>query len=108
MQHPHHINSKDIEENKIWAVLAYFIFFLPLIAARDSKFAMYHANQGLILLIFAVAVNVIGTFIPILGWLLILPFGNLAVIIYMIIGIFNSASEKTKPLPLIGDFDIIK
>ncbi|MFS1514431.1 hypothetical protein VQL36_18680 [Chengkuizengella sp. SCS-71B] len=108
MQQPHKINSKDIEENKIWAVLAYFLFFLPMLTARDSKFAMYHANQGLILFIFAVAVNVIGSFIPILGWLLILPFGNLAVIIYMIIGIINSASEKEKPLPLIGNFDIIK
>ncbi|WP_338075688.1 hypothetical protein [Chengkuizengella sediminis] len=102
------LKSNDVEDNKIWAVLAYFLFFLPLLTAKDSKFAMYHANQGLILLIFAVAVNVIGTFIPILGWLLIIPFGNLAVIIYVIIGIINSASGKTKPLPLIGNFDIIK
>lgn len=103
-----HLNSKDVEDNKIWAVLAYFLFFLPLLTARDSKFAMYHANQGLILLIFAVAVNVIGWFIPILGWLLILPFGYLAIMIYLIIGIINSAQGKTKPLPLIGNFEIIK
>ncbi|MDP5275059.1 DUF4870 domain-containing protein [Chengkuizengella axinellae] len=105
MQQPH---SKDVEDNKIWAVLAYFLFFIPLVTARESKFAMYHANQGLILLIFAVAINVIGAVIPVLGWLLIIPFGNLAIMVYLIIGIIQSASGKIKPLPLIGNFEIIK
>lgn len=42
------------------AVLSYFIFFLPLIAAKDSKLAMFHANQSLVLLIAGVASGVLG------------------------------------------------
>jgi hypothetical protein len=37
-------DPSDVQRNKGMAVLAYIIFFIPLLAARDSKFAMYHAN----------------------------------------------------------------
>jgi hypothetical protein len=37
----------NVLTNKVMAILAYIIFFIPLLAARDSHFAMYHANQGL-------------------------------------------------------------
>ena len=47
--------AADIEKNKAVGILAYILFFIPIIAARDSKFAMYHANQGLALFIVAVA-----------------------------------------------------
>ena len=40
--------NKDIEDNKVIAALAYIIFFLPLIVAKDSEFGKFHANQGLI------------------------------------------------------------
>ena len=40
------ISSKDIEKNKIMAVLAYIIFLIPLLAAKDSPFAKFHTNQG--------------------------------------------------------------
>ena len=44
--------NEDIQENKMMAVLAYFGFlvFIPLFAAKRSKFARYHVKQGLILL----------------------------------------------------------
>lgn len=108
MQEPIKSDSNDIENNKIFAVLAYILFFIPMLAAKDSKFAMYHANQGLILFLTALAVNVIGSFIPILGWFLILPFGNLAVVIWAILGIIAAAKGESKPLPLIGSFNILK
>jgi uncharacterized membrane protein len=108
MQEPIKADSSDIENNKVFGILAYIIFFIPLFAAKDSKFAKYHANQGLILFLAALAVNMIGTFIPILGWFLILPFGNLAVIVWAILGIIVAAKGETKPLPLIGSLNIIK
>jgi uncharacterized membrane protein len=108
MQEPiQQTDQTDANNNKAMAILAYIIFFLPLIAAKDSKFAMYHANQGLILFISALAVNVIGSFVPILGWFIILPFGNLAVMILAILGIIAAAKGESKPLPLIGSFKII-
>ncbi len=98
----------DVDSNKVMAILAYIIFFIPLIAARDSKFAAYHANQGLVLFLTAVAVNVIESIIPIIGWFFILTFGNLAVLILAILGIINAAKGLMKPLPLIGGISIIK
>lgn len=101
-------NKEDAEKNKVMAIIAYIIFFVPLLAARDSKFAMYHANQGLNLFLLAVAVSVVGTVIPFLGWFIILPFGHLAVIIFAIMGIVNASKGEMKPLPLIGKFELIK
>lgn len=100
-------NLEDIEKNKTMAGLAYFIFFLPLIAAPDSKFAKFHANQGLLLLILGIGGNIILGMIPILGWLLMLPFG-IFVLVLGIMGLMNGFGGKAKELPLIGKFRIIK
>lgn len=98
---------EDIEKNKTMAGLAYFIFFLPLIAAPDSKFAKFHANQGLLLLILGVGGNLILGMIPILGWLLMVPFG-IFVLVLGVMGLMNGFGGKAKELPLIGKFRIIK
>ncbi|MGI6365430.1 MAG: hypothetical protein ACOX2G_06765 [Bacillota bacterium] len=89
-------------------ILAYIIFFIPLLAARDSKFAMYHANQGLVLFLAGIVVSILGSIIPLLGWFLILPLGMLAVTVLAIIGIINAAKGLLKPLPVIGGISIIK
>lgn len=100
--------QSDIEQNKAMAILAYIIFFIPLLAAKDSKFAMFHGNQGLTLFLAAMIINVVGTIIPILGWLLILPLGNLLVFILAIIGIVHAAKGQVKELPLIGKYTLLK
>lgn len=97
----------DVEKNKAMAILAYIIFFIPLIAARESKFAMYHANQGLVNFLLAVAVGIVGS-IPFVGWFIIWPLGSLAVVVLAIIGIINSSKGEMKPLPVIGGISIIK
>lgn len=100
-------DPQDIEKNKGIAIVAYFIFFVPLLAAKDSRFAMYHANQGLLLFLMALAVNVLGTIIPFIGWFLILPFGMLFVIVLWVMGIINASQGKMKPLPVIGGISIL-
>lgn len=102
------VETKDVEENKAMGILAYILFFIPLLAARESKFAMYHANQGLNLFLTSVIINVVGTIIPLLGWLLILPIGNLFVIILAVMGIIHAAKGETKPLPIIGKYKLLK
>lgn len=102
------VDPSDVEKNKVMAVLAYIIFFIPLLAARESKFAMYHANQGLNLFLAAVIINFVGAVIPIVGWLILIPLGNLAVLIWAIQGIIKAAGGKAVPLPLIGKFNLIK
>jgi len=101
-------DKNDVESNKVMALLAYIIFLVPLLAAKESKFAMFHANQGLVLFLVAVAVNIVGGIIPIVGWFIILPIGNLLVFILAIIGIINAAKGEAKPLPLIGGINILK
>lgn len=97
----------DVDRNKGIAAVAYILFFLPLIVAKDSKYALYHANQGLTLFLAAVAVNIVLGFIPILGWIL-LPFANLAVLVLAILGIIAASQGQVKPLPFIGQYTLLK
>lgn len=99
---------EDAEKNMAMGILAYLLFFVPLLAARDSQFAMYHANQGLVLFLTALAVNIIGGLIPVIGWFILIPLFNVVVLILAVMGIVNAAQKKTAPLPLIGRFQIIK
>ncbi len=101
-------DKKDVDDNKGMAILAYFLFFIPLLAAKDSKFAMYHANQGLLLFLTSIAVYVIGAIIPIIGWFLIMPLGTIFVIVLFVMGIINAANGQMKPLPLVGGIEILK
>lgn len=99
--------AEDIEKNKVMAGLAYFLFFLPLVACPESPFGRYHANQGLLLLIVGVGGSIILGIIPIIGWIL-LPFFYIAVTVFAILGLINGLKGIVKPLPLIGKFEIIK
>ncbi|MBA1334020.1 MAG: hypothetical protein HPY66_1504 [Firmicutes bacterium] len=101
-------SPEDIDKNKTVAILAYILFFVPLLAARESKFAMYHANQGLVLFLAAMIVNVLGSIIPLIGWFVLLPLGNLAVIVLAVLGIINAYKGEAKPLPLMGGIKILK
>lgn len=105
-------SQTDVEKNKVMAVVGYILpilFFVPLVSeAKNSPFAKFHANQQLNLLLAAIAVNVVGTIIPILGWFIILPLGGLAVLVIAIIGIIGAAKGEMKKLPVIGGFELIK
>ncbi len=99
-------SADDIEKNKIMAVLAYIIFLIPLLAAKDSKFARFHTNQGFILFL-GVIVSSVVAIIPIIGWI-IAPIAALIVTVLAIIGIINALGGKAKELPIIGKFKILK
>ena len=99
--------TDDIEKNKTMAGLAYLLFFLPLIACPDSKYAKFHVNQGLILLLVAIAGNVVLGFIPLLGWMLA-PLWGLAVLVLVVLGFLNGFGGKAVELPVIGGFTILR
>jgi uncharacterized membrane protein len=104
--------SSDAEKNKMMAIIGYILpilFFIPLIneASKNSPFAKFHANQQLVLLIAAIAVDIVGSVIPLLGWFIILPIGSVVVVVLAILGIVNAAKGEMKPLPMIGGFKII-
>ena len=105
-------NQSDAEKNKAMAIIGYILpilFFIPLVTdAKNSAFAKFHANQQLNLLLAAIAVNIVGTVIPVLGWFIILPLGSIALIVLAIMGIINAAKGTMKKLPIIGGFELIK
>ncbi len=101
-------NSNDVESGKVCAILAYFlvgiIWFLVDEKMKKNNFAKFHVKQSLVLLIFSVIINVVGTIIPIIGWFIILPLGSLLTLVLFIFGIVYSAKGEQKELPLIGQF----
>lgn len=89
-------NTKDIEENKVIAALGYvsIICFVPLFLKRDSKFAQFHAKQGLILFI----IELFG-FIPFFG-----PILFIIAVLLAIWGVKSAMEGKYWKMPLLGDF----
>ncbi len=104
--HTAEFDPKDIEANKAMGLLGYIIFFVPLLAAKESAFARYHANQGFVLFLAAVIGSVLAC-IPILGWILA-PLLYLGIGVLSILGIINALNGKAKDLPVIGKFKIFK
>lgn len=107
--------KKDIEQNKVFAIFAYLglLVLVPLLAAPDSKFAQFHAKQGLNLLLITLIAYVplffLG-FIPLIGilaWLASMAVGMTAFVL-AILGIVNAANGKEEKLPIIGDIALVK
>jgi uncharacterized membrane protein len=104
----------DVQQNKIFAVLAYIgiLVLIPLLAAKESKFAQYHAKQGLNLFIIGIIVWFI-TYLPsffIDFFFLSCLSGIAGILLFVlaILGIVNALNGEMKPLPVIGDLQIIK
>jgi uncharacterized membrane protein len=106
------VADPDVEKNKLMAVIGYIVpllFFVPLVTdAKDSPFARFHANQQLVLLIVAFAVNIAGTIIPFIGWAVVWPIGALFVLVLAVIGVVNASRGEMKRLPVIGGAELIK
>lgn len=110
----------DIQQNKVMAILAYIgiLVLIPILAAPNSKFARFHANQGLVLfigeIIVGVAVGIVSAVFYAINWNLGVVFGWISWIFWIcclvmaIIGIVNAANGKTEKLPVIGKFNILK
>lgn len=109
---PAKVSKEEIEKNKGMAIVAWFIFFVPLLTeAKDSKFVRFHVNQSLIYVIASVAVTVLGFILSVvtLGFgAILMPFVWIGLIVFWIIGLMSAINGEMKRLPLIGKFDLIK
>ena len=111
-------HQEDIDQNKILAVLAYLgvLVIVPLLAAKDSPFVRFHANQGLVLLIASVIWNIVVRIVQLSisailrTYLLaiLLNIANVLILVFMIIGIINAVRGEEKELPVIGHYRILK
>lgn len=111
--------AKDAQDNKVMAILAYFgpLVLIPILAAKDSKFARYHSNQGLVLLIALIGYNiltgVISAILTAISWRLyfigtIFSFLGIAFTVLAVLGLINACKGEKKPLPFIGGFILLK
>ena len=111
-------DPQDINRNTVMAALSYlsFLVLVPIFAAKDSPFARFHANQGLILflagflwgilyravrwiLFYGILYRIIG----ILGAAVDVVFAVLA-----LIGVINALKGQAKELPLIGSIKLLR
>jgi uncharacterized membrane protein len=113
------VDPEDAEKNKIFGILAYLgiLCLIPIIVAKDSPFAKYHANQGLVLFLAEVVLSITLTIVSIvavnvlsfLGFIVpILNLVYLGPLVLLIIGIINAAAGKCVPLPVIGGIKLLK
>ena len=119
---PEQNDQQDVNQNRAMGILAYIgpLVFVPMFAAKNSPFARFHANQGLILFILEVAAYVVFAIaailakIPVLGLILavLLYLAGVAVLVvsgvFAIIGLVAAARGLKKELPIIGKIKILK
>jgi uncharacterized membrane protein len=109
------VSAEDAEQNKVYGILAYVgpFWFLQMLFAKDSPYAKYHANQGLVLFLAEIAVSFItfaGILLPFIGF--VFSFIHIAFdvifLVFVILGIINAAAGKCVPLPVIGGIKLLK
>ena len=102
-------DAEDIKKNKIMGILSYlsFLVVIPMFAAKDSKWARFHANNGLILAILEMGLCILfgllgmipyaGFILWIIGWMCCL-----VPIALSVFGIIFAVQGKARDLPVIG------
>lgn len=112
-------SDTDIRKNKAMACLSYWglLLLVPIFAAKDSPYARYHANQGLLLFLVNIAYGIVSSIInSIVGWIPvvrgivsgILTLGSIAIFVYVIVRTVEASRGKAKDIPIIGKFRLIK
>lgn len=96
------INGQQKEKNTNMAIIAYILFFIPLLTdAKNDPFVKYHVKQGLALFIcFMVVAAVSQTFFGMFFTGLL----DLGLVVLAVIGILNVTKGKQEPLPFLGRF----
>ena len=104
-------DPNDAEQNKGMAIIAYILFFIPLLTGdhKKSPFVKYHTNQGLVLFLFSAGGMIVSSFLMLIliGIFLMFVVG-IASLVFCIIGIINVVNGRMKPLPVIGKFTILQ
>ena len=107
--HTKDFDKEDISKNKVYAMLAYlfgiFGLIIIMIAAKDSKYAQFHARQAAklivlegLLLIASVAlmITIIVPFVAMIGLII--------VAVVQVICFFNVCAGKAKEAPIVSAF----
>ena len=98
-------SSTGLEANLAGAltyVLGPITGILFLVLEKESKFVRFHAMQSTITFVALFVISLVLGMIPILGWLLLLPFQLLVLVLWIFLMFKAFKGEKFK-LPTIGD-----
>lgn len=101
-------NGNDVQQNKVSAVIPYFIpilFFLPLIMDKNSDFCKFHANQQFTWFIVTVVIEIIQKIIgiiPVIGWIANALI-SIAVILISLGLMYGAYKGKALRLPFVGE-----
>ncbi len=105
---PPKAQSGGSEKNTGMAIVAYILFFIPLLTgAHKDPFVKYHVKQGLVLFCIGVIIWIIGMMIPWYWWFSfywVVRLLQLGLLVLMILGIVNAAGGKQEPVPVVGKF----
>ncbi len=89
---------EDVDKGKVLVIIGYLCCFLiPMLGAKDNRFAQYHTEQMLVLFILYIIGGILS--IVLVGYLV-----QLFAFVLMIMGIINAAQGKVDPLPVVGKF----
>lgn len=90
----------DVEKNKNMAALSYIwiLCLVPLLLKKDSKFAQFHAKQGLVLFIIELIAGLLVWF-PLFGQLLML-----ALIVIAVMGVIKALNGEWWKMPIIYEW----
>lgn len=97
------------------AAIVCYITWIGLVLAvvmadRNDPFFKFHLNNSLILVICGFATGIVGAvlcLIPVIGWLIFIA-AEVFLLVCLVLGIISAVNGECKPLPLIGDFKILK
>ena len=107
--HTAEFDPRDIADNKLFAVLPYFVFLYGIIIAllcKDSAFTRFHAKNAIRLKI-AGFLALIPAIIPILGWF-VSAILALILIVINIIAIVQCFQGKAKDLPIVSNIGFLR
>jgi len=108
--HTAEFDPKDISDNKVFAMLPYLLSFIgviiALLAAKESKYAMFHARQGLKIVVTQILLGIL-CIVPFLGWI-VAGIGYAIVFVLTIIAFFQVCGGKAKEPAIIRSFGFFK
>ena len=116
--HTASFRPEDVEENKLFCILSYLgiLCLIPLLSGNKSPYLRFHVNQGLVLFLSAIILNMARALLAGL-WIFgkldsyvvspLFTFMNVLMFALTVIGISNVVRGKAAELPLIGKIRLI-
>lgn len=89
--------TPEIDSSRLIVALSYvwILFIIPLLTLRKSRFAQFHAKQGLVLFIVELVLSLV-MWIPVIGWLI-----GIVLILVCLIAIIRAYNGEWWKIPFI-------